>query len=189
MRGRSELDVLELKGRQLAHDPAVRVNRADERGQRAADVARDLDGRAGGAKHRPEELGRRRLPVRPGDAEHGVREQPRAELDLAPHRNARVRAPATSRVSPGTPGLFTSRSVPCSNVSSSSPRWSSTPRSRSLPIRRLRPRRGRTRRPSPPAEQRLGGRLPRAGEADDEDAPAAEPGIGAHCWKNWRKSR
>ena len=35
---------------------------------------------------------------------------------------ARVRAPATSRVSPGTPGLFTSRSVPCSNVSSSSPR-------------------------------------------------------------------
>jgi hypothetical protein len=32
------------------------------------------------------------------------------------------------------------------------------------------------------ADERLGGRLPRAGETDDEDAPAAEPGIGVHCW-------
>ena len=32
----------------------------------------------------PEQLARRRLAVRPGDAEDRVRKQPRAELDLAP---------------------------------------------------------------------------------------------------------
>src|SRR5688572_6246576 len=45
----------------------------------------------------------------------------------------RVRAPATKGASPRTPGLFTTRSIPCSSVSSSPPRWTSTPSARSLP--------------------------------------------------------
>ena len=79
-------------------------------------------GRPAGAEDRAEQLGRRRLAVRAGDAEDRVREEPRAELDLAPHGDAARARAATSSVSPGTPGLFTTRSIPCSSVSSSRPR-------------------------------------------------------------------
>ena len=50
--------------------------------QRTADVAGHRR-----AEHHAEQLARRRLPVRPGDADDRVREQPRAELDLAPDGN------------------------------------------------------------------------------------------------------
>ena len=60
------------------------ASRADERGQRTADVAGDLDRLSGGAKDRAQELARRRLAVRPGDAEDRVRQEARTELDLAP---------------------------------------------------------------------------------------------------------
>ena len=56
----------------------------------AADVAGDLDGASGRAEDRAEQLGRRRLPVRAGDADQ-VRaggQQPIAELDLAPDGDA-----------------------------------------------------------------------------------------------------
>src|SRR5207244_9614057 len=48
--GPQRLDVLELEGRQLAHDPALGRHLAGERGQRAADVPGNLDGSARGAK-------------------------------------------------------------------------------------------------------------------------------------------
>ena len=79
------LDVLELKGGELADDPGVLRDRIHERRQRAADVPRDLDLAASGAKHRAQKLRRRRLAVRPGDAEQRVRKEAGAELDLAPY--------------------------------------------------------------------------------------------------------
>ena len=77
--------VLELKGRELADDPRVGRDVSDERRERPPDVACDLDGRVGRAKHRAEKLARGGLPVRPGHAQNRVVEQARAELDLAPH--------------------------------------------------------------------------------------------------------
>jgi hypothetical protein len=76
------LDVLELEARELADDPLPAVDLAVEIAERAADVSRD-----GSAQHDSEELARRRLPVRAGDAEDRVVEQPRAQLDLAPDGN------------------------------------------------------------------------------------------------------
>ena len=47
----------------------------------------------------------------------------RAPSSISLHTGTeRARALATSSVSPGTPGLFTTRSIPCSSVSSSRPR-------------------------------------------------------------------
>jgi hypothetical protein len=84
---RSQLvHVLELERRELDDEP--RVRRRSERGERAADVPCDLDGLGGSAEHRTDELHRRRLAVRAGDADERVREQARAELDLAPDRDA-----------------------------------------------------------------------------------------------------
>ena len=77
--------VLELKGRQLADDPRVGRYLSDERRERPPDVACDLDGRVGRAKHRAEELARGGLPVRAGDTQNRVAEEARAELDLAPY--------------------------------------------------------------------------------------------------------
>ena len=79
------MHVLELERGELADDPRVVGDRADERRQRATDVAGDLDRPPGGTEDRAEELARGRLAVRPRDAEDRVREEPRAELDLAPH--------------------------------------------------------------------------------------------------------
>ena len=84
---RTELvDVLELEAGDLADDDLARLDPAVELRQRAADVAGD-----GRSEHDSEQLARRRLPVRPGHADDRVPEQPRAELDLAPDGNARVR--------------------------------------------------------------------------------------------------
>ena len=86
-RGRSAMDVLELEARKLAHDPGVSVERTVEARQRTADVARDRDRPIGGTEHRAEQLARRRLAVRAGDADERVPQQAEAELDLAPDRD------------------------------------------------------------------------------------------------------
>ena len=57
--------VLELERRQLADDPLHRL----ERRQRRADVARHRDVASRGTEDRAEQLGRRGLAVRPGDAD------------------------------------------------------------------------------------------------------------------------
>ena len=77
--GPEAVDVLELEARELADDPVVRRDVADELAERSADVP-------GGtrAEHRAEQLGRRRLAVRARHADDRVREQPRRQLDLAP---------------------------------------------------------------------------------------------------------
>ena len=74
------VNVLQLEARELADDPASLVV---ELGQRAADVPRH-----GRGEHLAEKGGGRRLAVRPGHAEDRRRQQPAAELDLAPDRNA-----------------------------------------------------------------------------------------------------
>ena len=101
------VDVLELEARELADDPGVRRRDLRRRRQRPADVAGDLDGPAGGAEDRAEQLGRRRLAVRPRDADRARRrrEQPVAELDLAPERDAaRARAGDERRLRPARQG-------------------------------------------------------------------------------------
>ncbi len=81
---RQVVDVLELERRELADNPLGRLDRR----QRPADVPSDRDVSSGSAKHRPEQLDRRRLPVRARDTD-----EPRfgkelvAELDLAPDRD------------------------------------------------------------------------------------------------------
>src|SRR5687767_3517613 len=86
------MDVLELEARPLAHDPRVASERPVEARQRTTDVAGDRHGPLGRAKDRTEQLARRGLPVRPGDADERVAEKAEAELDLAPDRDpARTR--------------------------------------------------------------------------------------------------
>ena len=74
------VDVLQLEGRELADDelPGLGI----DPGQRPADVTRGPE-----AEDRAQELGRRRLAVRAGDADEVDAEQPVAELDLAPDRD------------------------------------------------------------------------------------------------------
>src|SRR5918995_4613275 len=81
------MDVLELEARQLAHDPRVLTERAVETRQRATDVAGDRHGSVGRVEDRTEQLARRGLPVRPGDADERVAEEAETELDLAPDRD------------------------------------------------------------------------------------------------------
>jgi hypothetical protein len=81
------LDVFELEGRELAHDPGVGLDGTDQRRQRATDVARDLHGHAPGLEHRAEQGRGRRLPVRSGDPGERIREQACAQLDLRDHRD------------------------------------------------------------------------------------------------------
>ena len=66
---RERVDVLELEARELAHDPRAVRRRERGVGERPADVAGNLDGTACGAEDRAEQLGRRRLAVRAGDAD------------------------------------------------------------------------------------------------------------------------
>src|SRR5581483_10337421 len=86
---RERLDVLELEARELAHDPGTGPNRQRDLAQRHVLVAGEHRVDAGGGEHRAEQADRGRLALRPGDAEHGVAlEQAKAELDLAPDRDA-----------------------------------------------------------------------------------------------------
>ena len=124
------LDVLELERRELADDPARPgrpSRRATSRAGRCCPAT--STGRPAARKIAPRSSDVVVFPFVPGDAEDAGSASSRAPSSISLQTGiARVRAPATSGVSPGTPGLFTSRSVPCSNVSSSAPRWSSTPR-------------------------------------------------------------
>src|SRR6185312_77995 len=72
--------------RKLAHDPRALCRSEGGIGEGTTHVAGHLDLPAGCAEDRAEQLGRRRLPVRAGHADQARarREQPVAELDLAP---------------------------------------------------------------------------------------------------------
>ena len=80
-------DILELEARQLADDQVVGAEPAIERAERAPDVAGHRDRPSRGPDHRAHQLGRRRLAVRPGDADGRLAHQTGAELDLAPDRD------------------------------------------------------------------------------------------------------
>ena len=82
------LDILELERRQLTEDPGVVGDAPDKRRERPTDVAGNLRRPSGGVEHRSEQRGRRRLPVRAGDPDQRVREESRAQLDLAQNWNA-----------------------------------------------------------------------------------------------------
>ena len=87
------LDILELKGRELADDPGLGRDRPHQGREWSADVACHLDLPVVRAKDLPQELARRRLAVGAGDAEDGIREQACPQLDLAPYGDvARPRA-------------------------------------------------------------------------------------------------
>ena len=116
-RRRERVDVLELEARDLADDRRTGLDLPDEPAQRPPDVARHRCG-----EDVPEQLARRRLPLRPGDGEERVvGQEPERELDLAPDGDA-VRAGSLHErpPRPGTPGLLTSTSVPSRSASSSS---------------------------------------------------------------------
>ncbi len=79
---RELVHVLELERRELADDPG----RVADGGEWSPYVARDDDIAPGGPEDRSEQLRRRRLAVRAGDADEAcLREQPVAQLDLRPH--------------------------------------------------------------------------------------------------------
>jgi hypothetical protein len=186
--GAERLDVLELKGRELAHDPRSRIDRTDEGGQRAADVPGDLDRHPGGSEHGAEQLARGGLSVGSGDAENRVRQEPCAELDLAPDRD-RVRAragdesrlPRDARALDDEIGPLQQRLLLCSEmdfdaelVEPSRVELFVAVESHDLGAR---------------VDERLGGGRSRACEPDDEDAPATELRSGGHFSTKWRKSR
>ena len=83
-------DVLELERRELADDPRIGGRVTDEAREWAADVAGDLGRHPGGVEHGAEQRGRRRLAVRPGDADDRVREQAGPELDLGDDGNTEL---------------------------------------------------------------------------------------------------
>ena len=88
------MHVLELERGELADDPRVVGDRADERRQRPADVAGDLDRPARSAEDRAEELARGRLAVRPRDAEDRVRRGAAQPSSISLHTGIpRSRAP------------------------------------------------------------------------------------------------
>src|SRR5205823_9554272 len=75
--------VLELEAGELADDPGARLDLAVELGQCAAHVSGDRR-----ARHRAQELASRRLSVRAGDADQLRLQEAKAQLDLAPDRDA-----------------------------------------------------------------------------------------------------
>ena len=82
-----DLHVVELEHADLAHDPGVVGDLTDERAQCATDVPGHLDGTTGRPQDLAEKCRRRGLPVRPGDGEDRIREEPGAELELVPDRD------------------------------------------------------------------------------------------------------
>ena len=80
--------------------------RADQGGQRRADVPRNRHRLAGGPPQVPEELGHGRLAVGPGDRHEPVREQPPGELELAEHGDAPFARRRDDRRLRGHPGAL-----------------------------------------------------------------------------------
>ena len=168
-----DLHVVELEDADLADDPGVGLDAADERAERATDVSRDRNRASAGAQDLPEERRGGRLPVRSGDGEDRVRQEPRAELELVPDGNAARASARDQRRVARDPGLFTTRSIPCSSVSSSPPRWTSTPSARSLPASSI-SFESKPTTVAPRMQERLRGSRSGPCETDDEDAPAGE---------------
>ena len=96
----------------LAHDPGVGGDLADERAQRATDVPGHLDGTTARAQDLAEKCRRRGLPVRPGDGEDRIREEPGAELELVPDRDTAGSGARDQGRLARTPGLFTTQIDP-----------------------------------------------------------------------------
>ena len=173
--GVERVDVLELERRELAHDPRVGRDGADERGQRTADVARDLDG------PRPPS-GRRRRAARSssscrssrsrrGSGSSSRRAPSSISLQTGTPRDSRLGPRAPSR--PELPGSSRRDRSP---VAASPPRLRGgfRHRARGASPRRA-PRRGRNRRPRRPRPSSASdAAIPGARETDDEDAPAGE---------------
>ena len=115
---RSVVHVLELEARELADDqrrPARPVPSSSHSG--AADVAGRDRARA---EDRAEQLARRRLPVRAGDAHESAagRAAKPSSTSLQTGMPRCRAASTTSGASPRTPGLFTSTSTPSSSETS-----------------------------------------------------------------------
>ena len=86
---RERLDVLELEARQLAHDPRAGLDGERHLAERSVLVAGEHGVFARGGEHGAEQPDGGRLPLRAGDPDHRVAgQEPPAELDLAPERNA-----------------------------------------------------------------------------------------------------
>ena len=171
------VDVLQLKARELAGDPRAGVDSAGQRRQRAADVARDLARHAARPEHRAEQLGGRRLPVRPRDARDRVGEHARGKLDLAPDRRRPRRAPPR----PGRSATEPPGSSPPHSVlppAQRHPRGRVRRRSREASPRRRRGTR-RPRRPPPRATRAESPRTPRL-----HSAPARRPDTAHSCGPN-----
>jgi hypothetical protein len=100
--GPETVHVLELERGELErHDRPGRERRGDPR-QGGADVACHHRRKPFGGEHRADQLHGGRLAVRPGhrhDAAAG-RQEPKAELDLAPHRQTAASAAMTTGASP-----------------------------------------------------------------------------------------
>ena len=101
-----DLHVIELKDADLADDPRVGLDAADERAQRAADVPGDRDRASAGAQDLTQERRRGRLPVRPRDGEDRVRQEPRAELELVPDGYAACASARDQRCVAPDPGTL-----------------------------------------------------------------------------------
>ena len=129
--------VLELERRELADDPRIARRPPDERRQRPADVAGHL-----GAHGRPREASRRAARSSsssrscPVTATIGLRQQARADLDLAPDRRCRgCRAASTSSVCARDSGALDDDVDAVGGArSSASPSRTSTPASTSRSI-------------------------------------------------------
>ena len=110
----SRLSRTAMRGRKLSMSSSWKLESSQTTRRRPAD-GRRRDRRAGARRcRRPppgarsaedgaEQLARRRLPVRAGDPEHRLREEPRAELDLAPDGDAAARAPRARAATPRVP--------------------------------------------------------------------------------------
>ncbi len=81
-----QLGVGELEARAFADDRRIVGDRARQRRDRGADVARHRNRLAGGTPDVAEELGDGRLAVRPGHGDETARHQPPGELELAENR-------------------------------------------------------------------------------------------------------
>ena len=84
------LDGFELVARKLDHGPAVLARRLDQRDERRADIAADLDGQPRAPQKLADERRGGRLPVRARDADDSALEEAPRQFDLADHLRARA---------------------------------------------------------------------------------------------------
>ena len=119
--GAHRVGVVQLEAGELDREHVVRLGVHDRLDDRQADVADRDAAQAGGAQDRVEHLHGGGLAVGAGDAQPrgGVVRvaQPPGQLDLAPDRDARARAPGRAAArSASSPGEVTSRSTSSGRV-------------------------------------------------------------------------